>query len=91
MNSTDLTPRDCNPAREPLAADLLAGLRGRPKQISPAYFYDARGSELFDAICELPEYYLTRIETPFWKLMLQTSHIASARMLCSSNSAVARA
>src|SRR5688572_8237866 len=63
MNSTDLTPRDCSPAREPLAADLLEGLRRRPKQISPAYLYDARGSELFDAICELPEYYLTRIET----------------------------
>src|SRR5688572_2617968 len=63
MNSTDLTPRDCNSTREPLAADLLAGLRGRPKQVSPAYFYDARGSELFDAICELPEYYLTRVET----------------------------
>jgi dimethylhistidine N-methyltransferase len=62
MNGADLTLRDCHPPREPLATDLLAGLRGRPKQISPSYFYDARGSQLFDAICELPEYYLTRTE-----------------------------
>lgn len=58
----DLPVRDCQPQREPLVADLLHGLRAQPKQISPAYFYDARGSALFDAICELPEYYLTRTE-----------------------------
>jgi len=63
MNRTDLTLRDCHPSREPLLADLLAGLRSRPKLISPSYFYDARGSQLFDAICELPEYYLTRTES----------------------------
>jgi len=54
---------DWRPPREPLVADLLRGLRETPKHISPSYFYDARGSQLFDAICELPEYYLTRTET----------------------------
>jgi len=44
------------------AADLHAALRGSPRQISPKYFYDAAGSALFDAICELPEYYPTRTE-----------------------------
>ncbi|HYO23880.1 MAG TPA: L-histidine N(alpha)-methyltransferase [Lacipirellulaceae bacterium] len=43
-------------------ADVLAGLTARPKTLPCKYFYDERGSRLFDAICELPEYYLTRTE-----------------------------
>lgn len=43
-------------------ADVLAGLALPQKAIPPKYFYDARGSELFEAICELPEYYPTRTE-----------------------------
>ncbi len=54
--------RDHHPAREPFVADVMAGLRDSPKHISPIYFYDARGSTLFDRICELPEYYPTRTE-----------------------------
>lgn len=38
-------------------------LRRRPKTIPPKFFYDARGSELFDLICTTPEYYPTRTET----------------------------
>ena len=37
--------------------------RGAPKSIPPKWFYDAHGSELFEAITELPEYYPTRTET----------------------------
>jgi dimethylhistidine N-methyltransferase len=44
------------------AHDLVSALAARPRSISPKYFYDARGSELFDRICELPEYYPTRTE-----------------------------
>ena len=44
------------------ASDIIDGLKMTPKHISPKYFYDRRGSELFDRICELPEYYLTRAE-----------------------------
>jgi dimethylhistidine N-methyltransferase len=44
------------------AADLARALATRPRSISPKYFYDARGSQLFDRICELPEYYPTRTE-----------------------------
>jgi L-histidine N-alpha-methyltransferase len=40
----------------------LEGLRRSPKQLSPVWFYDEAGSSLFDSICELPEYYLTRTE-----------------------------
>jgi L-histidine N-alpha-methyltransferase len=39
------------------------GLRRRPRMIPPKFFYDARGSELFDLICATPEYYPTRTET----------------------------
>ncbi len=46
-----------------LRADVRAGLTAVPKFLPPKYFYDARGSELFDEITRLPEYYLTRAET----------------------------
>ncbi len=50
-------------ARERFRADALLGLGLTPKRLSPKYFYDRAGSELFDAICDLPEYYVTRAET----------------------------
>jgi len=49
-------------ARAGFAADVARGLQLNPKRLSPKYFYDELGSELFDAICLLPEYYLTRAE-----------------------------
>jgi L-histidine N-alpha-methyltransferase len=45
-----------------LAEDVRRGLGGRRKSIPPKHFYDEEGSRLFDRICELPEYYLTRSE-----------------------------
>ena len=42
--------------------EILQGLSLPQKTLSPKFFYDERGSQLFDAICELPEYYLTRTE-----------------------------
>ena len=45
------------------AAMVRTGLRARQKQLQPAYFYDALGSALFDAIMRLPEYTITRAET----------------------------
>ncbi len=42
--------------------DVVAGLSGNPKTLPSKYFYDQRGSELFEQICELDEYYLTRAE-----------------------------
>jgi dimethylhistidine N-methyltransferase len=47
----------------PFLADVLAGLNSAQKWLRSQYFYDARGSELFEAITALPEYYLTRAET----------------------------
>lgn len=43
--------------------DVIEGLTATPKTLPPKYFYDAYGSELFEQICLLPEYYLTRTET----------------------------
>src|SRR5215208_5209259 len=45
------------------AADVRRGLTAARKYILPKYFYDELGSRLFDAICLLPEYYLTRAES----------------------------
>src|SRR3954469_2397190 len=45
-----------------MATDVRAGLTSTPKTLPPKYFYDARGSELFDEITRLPEYYPTRTE-----------------------------
>jgi dimethylhistidine N-methyltransferase len=53
---------DLGPPVASFLEDVIAGLSARCKTIPPKYFYDARGSALFDAICELPEYYLTRTE-----------------------------
>ncbi|MCU0937780.1 MAG: L-histidine N(alpha)-methyltransferase [Burkholderiaceae bacterium] len=53
--------RYAQPATD-VAAGIVAGLRGEPPSIAPRYFYDALGSRLFEAICELPEYYPTRTE-----------------------------
>lgn len=49
-------------ARMSFAEDVRAGLSAHPKRLFPKYFYDALGSQLFEAICQLPEYYLTRAE-----------------------------
>jgi L-histidine N-alpha-methyltransferase len=46
-----------------LRADVRAGLTAEPKSLPPKYFYDKRGSELFEEITRLPEYYPTRAET----------------------------
>jgi L-histidine N-alpha-methyltransferase len=45
------------------SADVIAGLTSHPKSLPPKYFYDDRGSQLFEQITQLPEYYLTRTET----------------------------
>ncbi|MGM0569087.1 L-histidine N(alpha)-methyltransferase [Marinobacter sp.] len=45
-----------------MAEEVLTGLTSRPKFCSPKFLYDQKGSELFEKICELPEYYPTRTE-----------------------------
>ncbi len=57
-----------------LADDVLDGLTRPFKELPPKHFYDARGAELFDRICELPEYYPTRAERSI--LVSRAAHIA---------------
>jgi L-histidine Nalpha-methyltransferase len=55
--------RERRPADWALVEEIVQGLKDSPKHLSPAFFYDERGSQLFDQICTLPEYYLTRTES----------------------------
>ncbi len=59
-----------------LADDVLDGLTRPFKELPPKHFYDARGAELFDRICELPEYYPTRAE----RAILERSSAELAQM-----------
>src|ERR1051326_4686703 len=54
---------DLDSAAEPLESEFLSGLKRNPKILPCKCFYDEHGSRLFDQICELEEYYLTRSET----------------------------
>ncbi|WP_429304249.1 L-histidine N(alpha)-methyltransferase [Paraburkholderia sp. GAS199] len=48
--------------KEAFRRSVLDGLSASRKSTSPKYFYDERGSQLFEAICRVPEYYVTRVE-----------------------------
>lgn len=62
---------DLHPPLEDFRAEVLAGLTQPQKCISPKFLYDKRGAELFDQICTLEEYYLTRTE-----MLLLRTHAA---------------
>ncbi|MGH0028208.1 MAG: L-histidine N(alpha)-methyltransferase [Myxococcota bacterium] len=57
-----LTESDPHEQRDSLATAVAEGLSDRPRSLPCRFLYDELGSELFEAICELPEYYLTRAE-----------------------------
>ena len=54
---------DLEPAASDFLAQAVAGLSSSPRTLPSKFFYDERGSDLFQQICELPEYYVTRTET----------------------------
>lgn len=54
-------------AKKTFAEEISRSLNQKEKSISPKFFYDINGSELFEKICKLPEYYLTRTETKLLK------------------------
>jgi L-histidine Nalpha-methyltransferase len=62
MRNESPTPK-AETEEDEFLADVLHGLRQQQRAIPPKYFYDARGSQLFDLICTTPEYYPTRTET----------------------------
>lgn len=67
MNHAIPTPRrirvdDRRPDHQEIVDDVVRGLHCAPRRLPSKYFYDARGSALFERICEQPEYYPTRTE-----------------------------
>ncbi len=62
MKPSKIKLLDYHPQKADMRTDVLYGLRSKPKWASSMYFYDERGSHLFDQITELPEYYPTRTE-----------------------------
>ncbi len=62
LTNNKLQFHDLHSVSHDFAKDVLQGLDKRPASIPPKYFYDSKGSQLFDAITELPEYYQTRTE-----------------------------
>jgi dimethylhistidine N-methyltransferase len=86
MSAEALDVAAMNPAVAGLAADreqILRGLKAPQKRLSPKYFYDKRGSELFDGICALPEYYPTRTE-----LALLNAHVDEVAALVGKRATV---
>src|ERR1700740_1397005 len=57
-----------SPATRAFLAETLAGLSKSPKELLCKFFYDDRGAQLFQKICELPEYYVTRTELGILRL-----------------------
>lgn len=68
------------PNKADMVSEVLTGLNGNPKSIAPKFFYDQRGSELFEAITELDEYYLTRTE-----MRLLSKHLPEVAGLLGKN------
>jgi uncharacterized SAM-dependent methyltransferase len=63
MTPIQPTQDDATSVSSRFLEDVLRGLSAPRKTLPSKYFYDGEGSRLFEAICELPEYYVTRTET----------------------------
>lgn len=75
----DLSPGEATDRTED-GEDVVRGLSQTPKTLSPRYFYDDKGSQLFEQICEVPEYYPTRTEA--WILEQYAPEIARCTGAC---------
>ena len=74
---------DFEPASRDVREEIVSGLNAKPKQLPAKFFYDARGSRLFERITELDEYYLTRTETA-----IMTAHAAEMAIRVGANAAL---
>jgi dimethylhistidine N-methyltransferase len=77
LEAGDSEPPEVRSPAGAFAHDMMRALASRPRSISPKYFYDAQGSQLFDRICELPEYYPTRTEL---RILTQNAREIAAHM-----------
>ena len=71
-----VTVLDLEPVSADFLAEVLAGLSSSPRTLPCKFFYDERGADLFQKICDLPEYYITRTEIEI--LRLHGAEIAKA-------------
>ncbi len=62
LEEATVSLHDLEPSTQSYRDEVIAGLRQSPKRLPCKLFYDERGSELFEEICQLDEYYLTRTE-----------------------------
>ena len=67
MDNSSTTLLDLEPCSQSFLDEVIDGLEQSPKSLPCKYFYDQRGSQLFDQICDLEEYYLTRTELQIMK------------------------
>ena len=77
---TSIAGRSDASLRSELLHDVAWGLSRAQKELPPKYFYDRRGSELFDEITRLPEYYLTRTERALLECWSTSLMSASLRL-----------
>jgi len=77
---SEIVLNDFAPTPSDFQSEFVAGLKRHPKTLPCKFFYDERGSLLFDEICELEEYYLTRTETK-----ILHDNIAEISALCGSD------
>ena len=70
------------PPPSALLDEVIEGLTDQPKRIAPKFFYDERGSRLFEAITRLPEYYLTRTEMGLFDACLPEVHDRVGEGIC---------
>ena len=77
----EAAPYTVHRSHSQMLKDVRRGLTSTPKELSPKYFYDERGSELFEEITRLPEYYLTRSERALLEKVI--AEIVSAVRPCS--------
>lgn len=80
IRETSIRLTDLQPTAADFRAEFLAGLELKPKRLPSKFFYDDRGSRLFDRICDLPEYYPTRTERA-----ILADHAKNLRAFCGGN------
>lgn len=92
MNASTVPFHDAHPGTADLRAEVLSGLAGAIRAIPAKFFYDERGSELFDQICDVPEYYQTRTEIAILRQALPelARHVGAECMLIELGSGASR-
>ena len=83
MQQARIQFHDLHPSADDLRSDVLTGLSSSPRIIPPKYFYDQKGSQLFDEITKTEEYYPTRTETQILEFYAQeiAEHIGTGSLL----------